>query len=305
MTSSDTTEQRKTDEKLALWRFGGLPIWKIAWLTSTGFKDNHLGARCAQFAFYSMLVIAPMLILIIGGVSNLPISNSIDQLLESLGRNLPQNVFELIQSQVEDIQATRSVSLMLVSVVILGFSGSRLFLTMGEGLNAAYGVPARHLRWQLRGKSVLFTAAVVPVLMLLMVALVIGPIAVTWFYEALDIPLEASFAAHGVRWALVTLGLWLLTAAIHSWIPTARQPWYWLSPGTVFTVVGWVVVSQGFRFYVENFALYNQTYGALGGVIVLMIWLYMTGAVLLLGGQLNSVIYRAAKEGQSSTVAAS
>jgi membrane protein len=295
-----TSDQREPSEKLGLWRFGGLPIWKVAWQTSAGFRDNHLGARCAQFAFYSMLVLAPMLILIIGGVSKLPVSGSIDHLLESLGRNLPQNVnlFELIQSQIKDIQATRSASLMMVSVVILGFSGSRLFLTMGEGLNAAYGVPVRHLRWRLRGKSLLFTAAVVPLLLLLMVALVVGPSAVTWFYQALDIPLEASFVAHAVRWTLVTLGLWLFTAAIHSWIPSARQPWYWLSPGTVFTVVGWIVASQGFRFYVENFAFYNQTYGALGGVIVLMIWLYMTGAVLLTGGQLNSVIYKAAKQGR-------
>ena len=296
MVNRSTTDQRKPVEKLGLWRFGGLPIWKVAWQTSTGFRDNHLGARCAQFAFYSMLVIAPMLILIIGGVSNLPINNALDQLLESLGRNLTQDVFELIQSQIRGIQATRTVSLMLVSVVILGFSGSRLFLTMGEGLNAAYGVPVRHLRWQLRGKSLLFTAAVVPLMLLLMVAMVVGPIVVTWFYQTLDIPLEASFVAHSVRWTLVTVGLWLITAAIHSWIPSARQPWYWLSPGTVFTVVGWMVASQGFRFYVENFASYNQTYGALSGVIVLMIWLYMIGAVLLTGGQLNSVIYKAAKE---------
>ena len=192
---------------------------------------------------------------------------------------------------------------MLVSVVILGFSGSRLFLTMGEGLNAAYGVPVRQLRWQLRGKSLLFTAAVVPLMLLLMVAMVVGPIVVTWFYQTLDIPLEASFVAHSVRWTLVTVGLWLITAAIHSWIPSARQPWYWLSPGTVFTVVGWMVASQGFRFYVENFASYNQTYGALSGVIVLMIWLYMIGAVLLTGGQLNSVIYKAAKQGQATITA--
>ena len=289
--------QSEPTEKLVLWRFGGLPIWKVVWRSFEGFQENHLGARCAQFAFYSMLVIAPMLILIIGFLAKLPFQNVIDPLLESLGRHTPESAFELIQTQVRDIQATRSLSLMLVSVVILAFSGSRLFLTMGEGLNAAYGVPVRHLRWRLRGKSILFTAAVVPLLLLLMVALVVGPLIAERLYQAMNIPLEASFAAHAIRWLLVTAGLWFVTSAIHCWIPSAQQPWYWFSPGTVFTLVGWIVASQGFRFYVENFAFYNQTYGALGGVIVLMLWLYMIGAVLLFGGQLNSVIYRAAKGG--------
>jgi membrane protein len=299
--SSEPEHQHGRIEKLGLWRFGGLPIWKVGWRTWQGFQDNYLEARCAQFAFYSMLVIAPMMILIIGLLAKLPVENVIDQLMISVQRNVPTSAYELIEAQITDIQATRSTSLMLISAVILSFSGSRIFLTMGEGLNAAYGVPVRQMRWRLRGKSILFTVAVVPLLLLLMVAIVVGPTVVAWVYQLLEIPLAESFVTHVVRWILVTLGLWFVTVAIHCWIPSARQPWYWFSPGTVFTVVGWIVASQAFRFYVENFALYNQTYGALCGVIVMMLWLYMIGAVLLLGGQLNSVVYRAAREAQAAT----
>ena len=295
--SDNSENQSERIGKLALWQLGGLPIWKVVWRTWQGFQENHLSARCAQFAFYSMLVIAPMLILIIGLLAVLPVQDVIEQLMVSLERNVPRSAFDLIDSQIRDIQATRSKSLMCASVVILSFSGSRIFLTMGEGLNAAYGVPVRHLRWQLRFKSIVFAVAVVPLLLLLMVAIVVGPAVVTWLYRLLEIPLAESFVAHAVRWTLVVIGLWIVTTAIHCWIPSARQPWYWFSPGTVFTVLGWIVASQAFRFYVENFAIYNRTYGALGGVIVVMLWLYMIGAVLLIGGQINSVVYRAAVEG--------
>ena len=295
MTSADDN-QRGRIEKLGLWRMGGLPLWRVAWRTCEGFRDNYLGARCAQFAFYSMLVLAPMMILIIGLLAKLPVRDVMEQLLVSVERNIPASTFRIIKAQIVDIQATRSTSLMFVSAVILCFSGSRIFLTMGEGLNAAYGVPVRHLQWRLRLKSIVFAVGVVPLLLLLMVAIVAGPAIVAWVYHLLSIPLEESLVAHIVRWTIVGLGLWIVTVAIHCWIPSARQPWYWFSPGTVFTVVGWIVASQAFRFYVENFALYNQTYGALGGVIVMMLWLYMIGAVLLIGGQINSVVYRAARE---------
>ena len=69
-----------------------------------------------------------------------------------------------------------------------------------------------------------------------------------------------------------------------------------MSPGSLFATTGWVVVTQGFRIYVENFARYNETYGALGGVVVLLIWLYLTGSLLLAGGQINAVIHCAAEK---------
>ena len=77
-------------------------------------------------------------------------------------------------------------------------------------------------------------------------------------------------------------------------MPSVKLPWYPLSPGSLFATVAWVIVTQGFRAYVENLGQYNETYGALGGVVVLMIWFYLTGSLLLLGGQINSVIHRAA-----------
>lgn len=286
----------RSEHKVPLWRLGGLSPWRVVVKSLEGFRDNHLGARSAQFAYYSMLVIAPMLILIIACVAYLPLEDVIGNILESLQRQSPGLVYDIIKSQVDGIQASSSTTMILISLVILGFAGSRLFLTMGEGLNAAYGLPVRHDRWRARRLATLFTVGVVPVMLLVMVLMVVGPMIIGLVTHYLNIPLQENLLFHLVRWTLFTLFLWLTASAIHSLVPGVRQPWYWLSPGSIFTTLGWITVSHGFRLYVENFAYYNETYGALGGVIVMMVWLYLSGAILLLGGQINSVIYNAEKE---------
>jgi membrane protein len=78
--------------------------------------------------------------------------------------------------------------------------------------------------------------------------------------------------------------------------PAVRQRWYWLTPGSAFAGVAWTVVSLGLRAYVNQFGNYNATYGSIGGVILLLLWLYLSGMALLIGGEINSVIARAAAE---------
>ena len=126
--------------------------------------------------------------------------------------------------------------------------------------------------------------------------MIVGPMLSTWIArfnipDSLSADDVAKRRAHAGRCGRMCL--WLSTSAVYSLVPNVKLPWYWFSPGSVFAVVGWILTSQGFRIYVENFANYNTTYGALGGVIVLMVWLNLTGAVLLMGGQINGVIHRA------------
>jgi len=87
--------------------------------------------------------------------------------------------------------------------------------------------------------------------------------------------------------------LLVATSAIYCWVPSVKLTWRLLTPGSVVATAGWVVATQGLRLYAENFGRFNETYGALGGVVVLLVWLYLTGTLLLTGGEIDSVIYRA------------
>jgi membrane protein len=280
---------------VALWRLGGLSPLELCRKVLRGYRQNHFDARCAQFAYYSMLALFPLLILLIAGVARLPLRGVLENSLEAADRGLPEEVFQLLDRQVREIQAHSTVSLMLASLLILGVAGSRVFLTMTEGLNLAYGVHETRRFWQVYGMAFLLTVGASLLLFVAMVLMVVGPMVSNWAAELqLDLPWLAVVVRRGTRWGVVCTCLWLYTATVYCLVPNVKLPWYWLSPGSVFAVMGWMVVSQGFRLYVENLGQFNETYGALGGVMVLLIWLHLTGAVLLMGGQINGVIHRAA-----------
>jgi len=277
-----------------LWRFGGLSIWQLVVQSYRGYRANHFDGSSAQLAYYSMLALFPLLILLIAAAARLPVAGVVDNALDAAKNALPEETYRLLASQIRDIQARSTMRIVLASLGVLTIAGSQVFLTMTEGLNRAYGVVETRRSWQVYGQALLMTFAVSLLILLALVLMILGPMLSSWLTERkIAVPFLQTVLNSGMRWAVVCACLWVATTTLYSVAANIKLPWYWLSPGSVFAVVGWVIASQGFRLYVEDFATYNRTYGALGGVIVLMVWLNLTGAVLLMGAQINGVIHQA------------
>jgi membrane protein len=277
-----------------LWKFGGLSPWQLLVRAAKGYRAHQFDTLAAQFAYYSMLALFPLLILIIAALARLPLSDVLDNALDAAHNALADNIYELIERQIRDIQARSTNKLFVISFGVLAIAGSQVFLTITEGLNRAYGIKeSRHI-WEVYGLAFLLNVAASLLMLIALVLMVIGPMLSNWLAgRDLAVPWVTTILQSGVRWGVVCACLWVYTTAIYCLAPNIKLPWYWFSPGSVFAVVGWVITSQGFRLYVEDFANYNTTYGALGGVIVLMVWLDLTGAVLLMGGEINGVIHQA------------
>lgn len=280
----------------SLWRFGGLSLWRVALKTVAGYRNNQLAARSAQFAYYSILALAPLLIVVIAGVAQLPLKGVMESFLRAVDVGMPGNVVGLFEDQVRDIQAKSTTGLILGAVVVLGIAGSKLFLTIGAGLDAAFGVERRRRFGRAGAMSLAMTFGVALLLLIAMVLLLVGPKLAGPITRLIDLPWVHVLCSVGVRWGVACGFMLLATSVIYWLIPGTKVRWHALSPGSLFATIGWVGVTQGFRIYVENFARYNETYGALGGVVVLLVWLYLTGSLLLAGGQINAVIHRAAEE---------
>lgn len=277
-----------------LWKFGGLTPWQLILRSWRGYRDNHFDGYSARFAYYSMLALFPLLILLIAAIARLPLSGVLENSLDAADRALPENTSALLRRQVYDIQAHSTFSLIAASLGVLAIAGSQVFLTITEGLNLAYRVKETRRSWQVYGMALLLNVAASLLLLVALVLMIAGPMLSGWIEtQGFDVPVLATILRRGVRWGVVCTCLWIYTSAVYCLGPSVKLPWYWFSPGSAFAVGGWVLVSQGFRLYVENLARYNETYGALGGVIVLMVWFNLTGAVLLMGGQINGVIHAA------------
>ena len=290
----DKSVDRAAVDFVTLWRFAGLTPRQLIGQSMAGFRKHQLDARCAQFAFYSILALAPLFIVIIACVAQLPLEGVLDSFLAAVDVGMPNNVVGLINQQIREIQAHSTLQLILFGLLLLGVAGSKIFLTIGAGLDATYDLDQRRRFWKSGGLALLLTLGVLLLLLIAMILLVVGPLVTGFVTKRVDIPQVHMLLSVGVRWG-VACGFMLIATSVIYWsVPSVKLPWCWLSPGSVFATAGWVGVTQAFRVYVENFGRYNETYGTLGGVVVLMIWLYLTGALLLMGGQINSVIYRAA-----------
>lgn len=277
-------------------RLGGLSLWELVKRTYLEYSRNQLAAKSAQFAYYSILALAPLLILTIAGIAHLPVVGILGAFLKLLKQGLPTDAYNLVEHQIADIQGHTTGRLVLVNLFLFMYGGWKLFLTMGEGLNAALGAPPYARRWRAHGVSLIFSVAVVALLMFALAGLAISSLAAERLLAKLDIAESSQWILHIVRWGIVGGLLLFLTNAIYRLIPAVKFRWQWLSPGSVFAVLAWTVASQAFRLYVSWFTPYNETYGALAGVVALLLWLYLIGDILMIGGQIDGVIHQATGE---------
>jgi membrane protein len=286
---------------VALWQRGGLSWGQVLVRSWRAYHANQFGARSAQYAYYALLSVFPLLILLVTGVAHLPLADVVEGTLEVAGKGLPQEVHRLFAAQARDIQRQSSTGLVLASSLVLAIAGSRLFVTISNALNSAYGVVETRRFFKVYGQAFLLNVAASILGFVAMVLLVVGPMAARWVADlALPVGALHVLLQSGVRWSVVAAFLWIYTSTIYYVAPNVRLAWYWLSPGCVIATAGWIGVSQGFRLYVENLARYNETYGAIGGGVVLLIGFDLTGALLLFGGQVNAVIHQAATRREQS-----
>jgi len=277
-------------------RLGGLSLWELAKRTYLEYSRNQLAAKSAQFAYYSIFALAPLLILTIAGLAHLPIAGVLTGFLRLLNQGLPTDAYNLVEDQILDLQGHTTGRLVAVNLFLFVYGGWKLFLTMGEGLNAALGAPPYARRWRAHGVSLIFSVAVVALLMIALAVMAVGSLAAERLLTELELAESSQWILHFVRWGIIGAVLLFLTNAIYRLIPAVKFRWEWLSPGSVFAVLAWTIASQAFRFYVAWFSPYNQTYGALAGVVALLLWLYLIGDILMIGGQINGVIHQATGE---------
>ncbi|QDT96946.1 YihY/virulence factor BrkB family protein [Gimesia aquarii] len=280
----------------AMWKFGGLTPWNLIRQAVRGYNKHRLSAQSAQFAYYAMFTLVPLLIVIIACTAQLPIRGVIVSMENAINQGLPTTVSQMLFAQIEDIQKNSTYSLIMAGLALLSLGGTRLFFTMGTGLDAIFEVDQRRTFWKAGGLSLLLTFGVLLLFLISVILLVLGPelaqIVLKYFYT----PWLHLLLSAGVRWS-IACGFMLISTSVIYWVvPSVKLPWKIITPGSLFVVISWVVMLQGFRMYVENFAHYNETYGTLGGFIVLLAWLYLTGAILMMGGEINGVIYRSAKQ---------
>jgi membrane protein len=250
-------------------------------------KDN-ISIVAAGCAFYAMLALFPGITALISVYGLVADPTTVEQQLGALEGMLPAEAFSLIQNQAHSVASTGATALSWGAALGIGlalWSTSAGVRTVFTALNIAYEEKETRGFLHYYGMALLFTlASVLAVIVGLAVIVALPPI-----LEALPLGPLAGIVIQGVTWllmlAMVTVGIGLL----YRYGPSrAPANWRWLSPGSIAATLMWVAASLLFSFYAANFTDYNETYGALGGVIILLMWLWLTSFAVLMGAELNA-----------------
>lgn len=279
-----------------MWRLGGLSLREFLRRVSRQVIKLNLGGRSAQFAFYAIFSTAPLLILILAAAIALPIGGLIESFIQAIQAGMPKESADLLRRQIASIHLATGWTMASGAGLLLAFSGSRIFLTLGEGFDAAYGVETRRHFLKERMISIVMAYLVFVLLVLTMILLVFGPRVTQLTLRELHLQEFQTIAYHLIRWGIAA-GFMLISSSFLYWIiPHQKLAWHAVSPGSLFAAVGWVAVTIGVGAYVDSFEQFNETYGTLGGIIILLTWFQLTGYLLFLGGAINGVITRAAQD---------
>jgi membrane protein len=258
------------------------------------FTSDQCTDLAASLTYYSVLALFPGLLAVVSilGLVSDP-KKTIDTLLEIIGNIGSQQVVELIRDPVEGLVRSPAAPItFIVGIVGALWSASGYVGAFGRAMNRIYNVREGRPIWKLRPTMLGVTVTTVVLLVVGLLVLVSGPLARS-FGDVIGLGDVAATVLLIVQWPILLVIAIIVVAVLYYWSPNVKQPKFrWVSGGSILALLIWIIASVGFGFYVGNFSNYNATYGSLGGVIVFLLWIWITNNALLFGAEFDAEIER-------------
>jgi membrane protein len=211
----------------------------------------------------------------------------------------PAEISSLITEQLQKLTESEDGGILTVGFLVALWSSSAATVSVVDALNRAYDIDEARPWWKVRLTAIALTLALALTLIVATVLVLAGPAAADWLAARTGWGAPFEWGWKILQWplvvALVAVGLGLL----NYFGPDAEQDWEWITPGALLSSLLWLLTSLAFKLYVANFGSYNETYGSLGAVIVLMLWLYLSGVAILTGAEMNAEIEHASPHGKA------
>jgi membrane protein len=281
-----------------VWTLGGLAPKQLARRVLREIRNDNVSGAAAQLAYYFLFSLFPFLIFLATLLPHVPVADLLPQILALIGGFMPPEALDVIETNLHRFLTQPRGGLMSFGILVTLWTASQALAAVADNLNRAYGVREGRPWWKARGTAILMTIALAVLLVASTTLLVVGPALSDRLAEWLGIAPAMKLAWLILRWPIVVLLMIFAAALVYYFAPDVEQEWRWVTPGSAFAVLVWIVMSLLFGFYVENFGNYDVVYGSIGAVIVLLTWLYLSGFVLLVGGEINAEIEHAAAAGK-------
>jgi membrane protein len=273
-------------------------IKDAVWRTTEDIFQKHTFQMAAALAYYFVLAIFPALILLSAVIAYVPVQNLFNQVLALLGSFVPPDSMQAVQTVLANVVTPNRGTLLSFGILGILWTASGGFASAIEALNIAYEVEEGRPFWVTRPLAVGLTFMVGLLLLIALAVMIMGP----HFGQRLADHLRLSWlfvtAWPYIHWA-ISFGFTVLAVEVVYFVgPNVKQRFWSTLPGAVLSVISWVGLSYALGVYFRSFAHFNKTYGTIGAVIALMVWLYWNGFVMLVGAQLNCQLAKESKKGK-------
>jgi membrane protein len=262
--------------------------------TGKEFSEDNLTDWAAALTYYGVLSIFPALIVLVS-ILGLIGESATDPLLENLGSVAPGPAQEIFTSAIENLQGSQGAAGVFFIIGILGaiWSASGYIAAFMRASNAIYDMPEGRPIWKTLPVRVGLTVLLIVLSVISAVAVTLSGALAKEAGNLLGLGDTAVQVWDIAKWPVLLLLVSFMFAVLYWAAPNVKQPGFrWISPGGVLAVIGWVIASAAFAFYVANFGSYNETYGALAGPIVFLVWLWVSNIMILLGAEFNAELER-------------
>jgi membrane protein len=260
-------------------------------------EDDCLGLA-AQLAYYFFLALFPAILFLLAIASFFPLTNFTDDLVRTLRPIAPADVLRLLEDQLRRISDSDSGGILTIGILGAIWSSSAAVIAIIGSLNRAYDIEEGRPWWKVRLIAIGLTMALALLVVISFTLIVAGPSIAEHLASTFGLGPVFEWSWDILQWPVAFFLVCSAVGLVYYYAPDAEQEWVWITPGALIGTVLWVLVSLAFKFYVARFADYNATYGAVGGVIVLLLWFYISGLAILVGAELNAEIEHASPYGK-------
>ncbi|WP_192562138.1 YihY/virulence factor BrkB family protein [Pseudomonas gozinkensis] len=275
----------------------GLPLHRVMVRTVTEFVDDEMSTYASALAYQMLFSLFPFILFLIALIGFLHLPDFFSWLRLQSELVLPPQALEQVNPVIDQLQQSKG-GLLSVGIVVALYTASAGVRLMMSAMNAAYDVVEGRPLWKRFPLSVIYTVGIAGMLLVAAALMVLGPQVMGWI--AAQVGLEEVIVTLWTiaRWPVIVILMMVAVALIYYVMPDVKQEFRFITPGSVLAVVVWIIASLGFAFYVKTFANYNAMYGSIGAIIVLLLYFYISAAVLLLGAEMNAVIEHMSSEGK-------
>lgn len=253
------------------------------------FGEDEMDTYAAALAFRGLFSLFPFLLFLVAVVGYLDLQSFYDWLRGQAALLLPPQAMEQVDGVIVQFEQQKS-GLFSIAILLALWTASAGFRMAMVAMNRAYDVHEGRPFWKLYPLSLLHTVGLAAMLLSAAALMVVGPSLMGWLAELFGLREVVVTVWAWVRWPVAVFLMVLAVAVFYYVTPDVEQEFRFITPGSLIAVLTWILASLGFGYYVQNFADYSATYGSIGAIIVLLMYFYLSAAVLLFGAELNAVI---------------